>query len=155
MSKLVILERDRLETQRWYSLESVATATTRDLAGAPDRDSLLSPVIAWANGRGPSLIEAIRSWRSVILWCLPSLVLLGPGLATGNRWDVSIGLAATITFLALSAYIQLSFRKMNGWWMDVLEALLVLSVPFVACFILWFVMRTYAMAQLWPSIGVR
>ena len=39
--------------------------------------------------------------------------------------------------------------------MDVLEALLLLSLPFAACFILWFAVRTYEMAYLWPSIGPR
>jgi hypothetical protein len=61
----------------------------------------------------------------------------------------------TGTVLALSANIQFSFRKMNAWWMDVLEPLLVLSFPFAACFILWFAMRTYAITHLWPSIGLR
>jgi hypothetical protein len=92
--------------------------------------------------------------RSVILWYLPSQVFLGPALATGNLWNVSIGLAATGTILALSAYIQLSFREVNAWWLDVLEALLVLSIPVAACFILWFAVRTYEMAHLWPSIGL-
>jgi hypothetical protein len=92
----------------------VATHSTRDLVDAADRHTLLSPVIAWTNARGPSLIEAIRSGCSVIVWCLPSLVFLGLALAPGNRWDVSIGLAATATFLIPSAYIQLSFRKVNA-----------------------------------------
>ena len=155
MSKSMILKSGRLETRTWYHLESVASAASRGMADAADRHSLLSPVIAWARARGPMLIEAVRSWRSLIPWCLPALVFLGPAMATGNSWDVWIGLAATGTFVVLSAYIQLSFRKVNNGLMDVLEALLVLSLPFAACFILWFVLRTYELAHLMTATGLR
>ncbi len=79
----------------------------------------------------------------MIFWCLPSLVFLARAIATGNPWDVSIGMAARATFVVLSAYIQLSFRMLNSLSMDILEAFLVLSLPFAACFILWFAVRSY------------
>jgi hypothetical protein len=76
------------------------------------------------------------------------VTVLGPALATGDRRGVSIGLAATGTFVVLSAYIQVSFRGMNGWWMEVLEALLVLTLPFALCFMVWFAVRFSETAHL-------